>query len=76
MVDIANTVLVMNGIFGEKKLVAHRLDKETSGLILIAKNKKLKLILKACLKKLVQKEYLALAHGKIEENFIVDKAII
>ncbi len=51
MVDIVNTVLVMNGIFGEKACVAHRLDKETSGLILVAKNKKLKLILKLCLKK-------------------------
>ncbi|HEF7977577.1 TPA: RluA family pseudouridine synthase, partial [Campylobacter jejuni] len=63
-------------LWGKEACVAHRLDKETSGLILIAKNKKAQIDLKALFeKKLVQKEYLALAHGKIEENFIVDKAI-
>ncbi|EAH8882581.1 RluA family pseudouridine synthase [Campylobacter jejuni] len=63
-------------LWGKEACVAHRLDKETSGLILIAKNKKAQIDLKSLFeKKLVQKEYLALAHGKIEENFIVDKAI-
>ncbi|EAI1356660.1 RluA family pseudouridine synthase, partial [Campylobacter jejuni] len=63
-------------LWGKEACVAHRIDKETSGLILIAKNKKAQIDLKSLFeKKLVQKEYLALAHGKIEENFIVDKAI-
>ncbi|EHO7241286.1 RluA family pseudouridine synthase, partial [Campylobacter jejuni] len=63
-------------LWGKKACVAHRLDKETSGLILVAKHKKAQIDLKALFeKKLVQKEYLALANGKIEENFIIDKAI-
>ncbi|EKY7165625.1 RluA family pseudouridine synthase [Campylobacter jejuni] len=63
-------------LWGKEACVAHRLDKETSGLILVAKNKKTQIDLKALFeKKLVQKEYLALANGKIEENFIIDKAI-
>ncbi|EAL0846703.1 RluA family pseudouridine synthase [Campylobacter jejuni] len=63
-------------LWGKEACVAHRLDKETSGLILVAKNKKAQIDLKALFeKKLVQKEYLALANGKIEENFIIDKAI-
>ncbi|OEX04725.1 RNA pseudouridine synthase [Campylobacter jejuni] len=63
-------------LWGKEACVTHRLDKETSGLILIAKNKKAQIDLKSLFeKKLVQKEYLTLAHGKIEENFIVDKAI-
>lgn len=63
-------------LWGKEACVAHRLDKETSGLILIAKNKKAQIDLKSLFeKKLIQKEYLALAHGEITQNFIVDKAI-
>ncbi|HDZ5065157.1 TPA: RluA family pseudouridine synthase [Campylobacter jejuni] len=63
-------------LWGKEACVAHRLDKETSGLILVAKNKKAQTDLKSLFeKKLVQKEYLALASGEITENFTVDKAM-
>ena len=63
-------------LWGKEACVAHRLDKETSGLILVAKNKISQISLKTMFeKKEIQKEYLALARGQIKENFIVDKAL-
>ncbi len=47
--------------------IAHRLDKETSGIILAAKNPEAFLNLQAQFKeRKVQKTYIALTHGKIE----------
>lgn len=47
--------------------VVHRLDKDTSGAIIFAKNKKAFLFLKqAFLERKVYKEYLAIVHGKIK----------
>lgn len=61
-------------LWGKEACVAHRLDKETSGVILVAKHKKAQIELKSLFeKKLIQKEYLALARGEIKENFIIDK---
>ncbi|MBM0637542.1 RluA family pseudouridine synthase [Campylobacter sp. VicNov18] len=63
-------------LWGRQACVAHRLDKETSGVILVAKHKKAQIELKALFeKKLIQKEYLALVKGEIKENFRVDKAM-
>ncbi|MGI7418768.1 RluA family pseudouridine synthase, partial [Campylobacter coli] len=63
-------------LWGKKACVAHRLDKETSGLILVAKHKKAQIELKTMFeKKQIQKEYLALASGEIKVNFIVDQAM-
>ncbi|WP_291951554.1 RluA family pseudouridine synthase [Campylobacter sp.] len=63
-------------LWGEKACVAHRLDKETSGLLLIAKNKQAQIELKAMFeKKLIQKYYLALVEGKTERTFKVNESI-
>jgi len=49
--------------------IVHRLDKETSGLLVIAKTKKAFLNLQEQFKKrLIFKEYLALVHGEVEEK--------
>jgi 23S rRNA pseudouridine1911/1915/1917 synthase len=57
--------------------VIHRLDKNTSGLLLIAKNKKsyLSLIEQLKLRKLVRK-YLAIVHNRFNDNFLIIKAPI
>ncbi|TQR31353.1 RNA pseudouridine synthase [Campylobacter sp. MIT 99-7217] len=63
-------------LWGKNACIAHRLDKETSGLILVAKNKKTQIILKEMFeKKQIQKEYLALASGKLPTKFEVDQAL-
>lgn len=49
--------------------VVHRLDKETSGILLIAKNPQSFLNLKNQFKeRIVEKEYLALAHGEVKPS--------
>ncbi|AJC89928.1 RluA family pseudouridine synthase [Campylobacter subantarcticus] len=61
-------------LWSEKACVAHRLDKETSGLLLIAKHKNAQIELKTMFeKRLVQKSYLTLVKGKTKKEFIVDK---
>lgn len=63
-------------LWGKEACVAHRLDRETSGLLLVAKHKKAQIAFKTMFeKKEIQKEYLALVKGKIELNFKVDRAI-
>ncbi len=54
--------------FGKDAHIVHRLDKQTSGLIMVAKHKKAEAKLKMLFEKReVQKTYLALARGKIEK---------
>ncbi|MCX8029658.1 MAG: RluA family pseudouridine synthase [Brevinematales bacterium] len=57
--------------------IVHRLDKETSGIIVIALNDKSHFRLSSFFKnRLVHKEYWALVCGKISErNFVIDKPI-
>ncbi|MDD5147217.1 MAG: RluA family pseudouridine synthase [Candidatus Daviesbacteria bacterium] len=57
--------------------IAHRLDKDTSGLILIAKTQAVLENLQSQFKeRIVKKEYLALVHGHIKDIGIVDASII
>ncbi|WP_139454084.1 RluA family pseudouridine synthase [Campylobacter armoricus] len=61
-------------LWGEKACVAHRLDKETSGLLLIAKHKNTQIELKTMFeKRLIQKKYITLVKGKTKKEFAVDK---
>ncbi|MCR6572294.1 RluA family pseudouridine synthase [Campylobacter insulaenigrae] len=61
-------------LWGKKACVAHRLDKETSGILLVAKHKNSQIELKTMFeKRLVQKSYLALVKGKTEKEFIVNE---
>ncbi len=56
--------------------IVHRLDKQTSGLIMVAKNKQAEAKLKMLFeKRQVKKTYLALARGKIEKSLHVDVAL-
>lgn len=62
--------------FGKEANITHRLDKETSGLILCSKNK----IVERGLKELfetqkIKKSYLALVWGELKEPILVDKPI-
>ncbi|TKX31154.1 RluA family pseudouridine synthase [Campylobacter estrildidarum] len=63
-------------LWGKQACVAHRLDKETSGLILVAKNKQTQIEFKTMFeKRQIQKEYIALVKGQIKTNFKIDASI-
>lgn len=56
--------------------IVHRLDKDTSGIILVAKTQKTLENLQAQFKeRKIQKEYLALVHGHIMESGVVNASI-
>ena len=62
---------------GPRYGIVHRLDKDTSGVLLIAKNKlALNFFQEQFKKRLVKKEYLALVIGEIKENSGVIKTLI
>jgi len=60
----------LSGIGGvERPGIVHRLDKDTSGLMMIAKNDKAHLSLARQIKdRTIEKKYVALVHGKIEKD--------
>ncbi|UOS40822.1 RluA family pseudouridine synthase [Helicobacter pylori] len=63
--------------FGKNAHPAHRLDYETSGLVLAGKTLQSAKDLKTLfMQKKVKKTYLALAHGLVDENTIIDKPIL
>ncbi len=62
--------------FGEKANLAHRIDQETSGLVLVSKNKFSDIILKDMFEnKQYKKKYLAIVKGKITKNIKIDIGI-
>jgi len=62
--------------FGEDANLAHRIDQETSGLVLIVRNKKSDNLLKEMfVEKRYDKKYLALVNGKIENTLVIDTPI-
>lgn len=62
--------------FGEQADLAHRIDAETSGLVLVAKNKPASTLLKTMFEKReFTKEYLALVKGCVKELITIDKLI-
>ena len=55
--------------FVKRSGIVHRLDRETSGIILVAKNENAFLALQKQFKeRLVKKEYVALVHGHVEQD--------
>jgi len=59
--------------YGKDANAAHRIDKSTSGLVLIGKNKKAEIELKAIFAaRKVHKRYFALVRGKIADEFLID----
>jgi len=62
--------------FGENSNLVHRIDAETSGLVLVAKNKKSEIELKNMFQnKKYHKSYLAIVNGEIKNEIIIDKNI-
>jgi 23S rRNA pseudouridine1911/1915/1917 synthase len=62
--------------YGEDANIVHRIDKETSGLLLCARHKKSERTLKMMFESRdVQKEYLALVEGEVKEAFLIDEPI-
>jgi 23S rRNA pseudouridine1911/1915/1917 synthase len=62
--------------FGENANLAHRIDQETSGLVLVTKNKISDIILKEMFEnKQYKKKYLAIVKGKITKNIVIEEPI-
>lgn len=63
-------------LYGRNANIVHRLDKETSGLLMVSKNKSEERWLKKLFEeKNVQKEYIAFVRGEIKEFFIIEAPI-
>ena len=62
--------------FGEDANLIHRIDAETSGLIIVGKNKQSEIALKDMFQeKKYHKSYLAIAQGEIKEEIRIDKGL-
>lgn len=62
--------------FGETANLAHRIDQETSGLVLVTKNKYSDMILKEMFEtKEYNKYYIAIVDGEISQNLTIDSGI-
>jgi len=62
--------------FGENANLIHRIDAETSGLVIVGKNKKSEKILKDMFEeKKYYKSYLALVDGKLEKEVVIDSKL-
>lgn len=62
--------------FGEDANLIHRIDAETSGLVIVGKNKKSEIALKDMFQeKKYHKSYLVIAQGHIKEQIKIDKAL-
>ena len=62
--------------FGEDANLIHRIDAETSGLIIVGKNKKSEIELKEMFQdKKYHKSYLAIVEGHIKEEMEIDKGL-
>ncbi|MEK7617175.1 MAG: RluA family pseudouridine synthase [Patescibacteria group bacterium] len=69
--------LASKGIALDRSGIVHRLDKDTSGVLLVAKTQKALESLQAQFKeRKVKKEYLALVHGEVEKGGVVEGAIV
>ena len=77
---LANTRSLLDDVralFGSNANLVHRLDKETSGLVIASKNKFSESILKQMFQnKEVQKKYLALVKGHIDREITIKKPIL
>ncbi|MBE0491498.1 MAG: RluA family pseudouridine synthase [Sulfurospirillum sp.] len=67
----------IKALFGVHANAAHRIDKETSGLVLVGKDKANEIALKALFEeKKVSKEYFALVRGCFEDSMLIDARLI
>jgi len=63
--------------YGMDANIAHRIDKETSGLLLCSKNKKSEREIKMMFQERdMRKKYLALVHGELKEEMVVEAPLL
>jgi len=63
--------------FGKDANIAHRIDQETSGLVLCAKNKKSERDLKMMFQERdMQKKYLAVVHGEFKDSLCIEAPLL
>ncbi len=63
--------------FGKEANITHRIDQETSGIVLCAKNKQAEIDIKYLFEnRLIQKTYLAIVHGKLENEFVIKAPLL
>jgi len=63
--------------YGRDANIAHRIDKETSGLVLCSRNKKSEREIKMMFQEReMRKKYLALVHGEFKEEITVDAPLL
>jgi 23S rRNA pseudouridine1911/1915/1917 synthase len=78
--NLSNNYTLLDDIrflFGKKANITHRLDKETSGLIIASKHKNAEIIIKKMFEtKQIQKYYTALVKGNLKEKIIINKPIL
>jgi len=76
---LANTKSLLDDVrslWGNDANLVHRLDKETSGLVMASKNKFSESVLKKAFQdKEIQKKYLALVKGHLEKDLTIKKPI-
>ncbi len=64
---------IMREQFGEKLVVAHRLDRETSGVLLLCRDKQVERVIKGMFQdRRVHKQYLAVVRGRLSEPGRID----
>lgn len=64
-------------LYGKNANVVHRLDRETSGLIVVSKQKAVEIKLKTLFEsREIEKNYIALVKGKVEKNLFIDEPIL
>lgn len=63
--------------FGMDANIAHRIDQETSGLVLCAKDKKSEIDIKMMFQdRDMKKKYLAMVHGELKDEFKIDAPLL
>ena len=63
--------------YGKDANITHRIDQETSGLVLCARNKESERVLKMLFQEReIEKTYIALVHGKVEGTHIVEAPLL
>ena len=64
-------------LFGPKANITHRIDKETSGIVIAAKNSRTERDLKLLFEKReIQKGYLAFVRGRLDNELFIDEPIL
>jgi 23S rRNA pseudouridine1911/1915/1917 synthase len=66
----------IKSLYGKDANAAHRIDKSTSGLVLVGKNKQAEIALKEIFAtRKVQKSYIALVKGHMKEELFIDEKL-